>query len=47
MPPLVMVPTTSGPPLTIAAAMRTTSASMRRSDWKAMGLRAFSEKNIS
>lgn len=47
MPPLVIVPTTSGPPLTMVAAIRTTSASMRLRLWNAIGFRAFSEKKSS
>ena len=44
VPPLVIVPTVLGPPLSIDAVMRTTSASMRRRLWKAIGFRPFSAK---
>ena len=44
VPPVVMVPVASGPPFSIVAVIRTTSASMRRRLLKAIGLRAFSEK---
>jgi len=39
-----MVPTVLGPPWSMAAVMRTTSASMRRRLANAMGFRPFSEK---
>jgi hypothetical protein len=44
VPPDVMVPTVSGPPESMLALMRTTSASILRRLLKAIGFRPFSEK---